>query len=90
MDIFQKRWELLKLKEINYKKKKNWENIKRNNLKYETNKCIYGFQQFKTIRSFTENIISGKITIRKANEDQSNLSENIVEFRQIYTKNRRR
>ena len=70
--------------------KKNWENIKRNNLKYETNKCIYGFQQFKTIRSFTENIISGKITIRKANEDQSNLSENIVEFRQIYTKNRRR
>ena len=32
------------------------------------------------LRSFGENIISGKITISKADEDQSSLLENIVEF----------
>ena len=32
------------------------------------------------IGSFGENIISGKITINDADEDQSNLLENIVEF----------
>ena len=58
-----------------------WEDkIKGNNLKYETKKCIYDFQQFKMLRSFGENIISGKIAISKADEDQSNLLEKIVEF----------
>ena len=54
--------------------------IKRNNLKHETNKCIYDFQHFKTIKSFGENIISGEITISVADEDHSNLLEYIVEF----------
>ena len=58
-----------------------WEDkIKRNNLKYGKKKCIYDFQQFKMLRSFGENIISGKITISKPDEDQSNLLEKIVEF----------
>ena len=56
------------------------EKIKRNNLKHETNKCIYDFQHFKTIKSFGENIISGEITISVADEDHSNLLEYIVEF----------
>ena len=56
------------------------EKNKRNNLKYETIKRIHDFLQFKTIEPFGENIISGKITISEADEDQSNLLENIVEF----------
>ena len=56
------------------------EKNKRNNLKYETIKRIHDFLQFKTIGPFGENIISGKITISEADEDQSNLLENIVEF----------
>ena len=56
------------------------EKNKRNNLKYETIKRINDFLQFKTIGPFGENIISGKITISEADEDQSNLLENIVEF----------
>ena len=56
------------------------EKNKKNNLKYETIKRINDFLQFKTIGPFGENIISGKITISEADEDQSNLLENIVEF----------
>ena len=37
------------------------EKIKRNNLKYETNKRIYDFQQFKMIRSFGKSIIVLKL-----------------------------
>ena len=58
-----------------------WEDkIKTNNLKYETSKGIYDFQQIKMIRPFGESIIDGKITISEADKDQSNLLENIVEF----------
>ena len=37
------------------------EKIKRNDLKYETNKRIYDFQQFKMIRSFGKSIIVLKL-----------------------------
>ena len=58
-----------------------WEDkIKTNNLKYETSKGIYDYQQIKMIRSFGESIIDGKITISEVDKDQSNLLENIVEF----------
>ena len=44
-----------------------WEKkFQKNNLKNETSKRIYDFQQFKTIRSFGESIISSKITISGA------------------------
>ena len=43
-------------------------------------KYTYGFQQFETIRSFSDNIYTGKITIIEAERDQSNLLENLVEF----------
>ena len=33
----------------------------------------FDFKTFKTIRSFGENIYSGKITINKANEEQADL-----------------
>ena len=43
-------------------------------------KTLYDFQQFETIRSFGESIVRGKITISEAEEDQSNLLRNMVEF----------
>ena len=55
-------------------------NIDRNDQKYKTDKCIYGFQQFQAIRSFGDSIVNGRITISEANEKQSNLLENILQF----------
>ena len=50
-----------------------WEINQRSNLKYETNKRIYELQQLKTIRTFCENVINGKITISEADEAEINL-----------------
>ena len=60
--------------------KKLEERIDRNHLKYETNKYVYNFQQFETIRSWDDSIFSEKISISQAEEDQSSLLKNIVEF----------
>ena len=54
--------------------------ISTNDLNYETNKYIYDFQQFETIRSFGDSIFRGKITISEAENDQSNLLKIMVEF----------
>ena len=43
-------------------------------------KYTYGFQQFETIRSFSDNIYTGKITINEAERDQRNLLENMLEL----------
>ena len=46
---------------------KKWEEIiKRKDLKYETNKYRFDFQQFKTIRSFHDSTHNGKINIKEA------------------------
>ena len=49
-------------------------------LKYITNKHTYDVQQFETIRSFGDNIYTGKTNIDEAEMDQTNLLENMVEF----------
>ena len=60
---------------------KKWEEkVKRKNLKYKTNKYVYGFEQVKTIKSFGDRIYTGKIIIDESEIDQSNLLENMVEF----------
>ena len=41
---------------------------------------MYGFQQFQAIRFFGDSIVNGRITISEANEKQSNLLENILQF----------
>ena len=38
------------------------------------------FQQFKTIRSFSECFINGKTTIDKTDQDQNNLLEILMDF----------
>ena len=60
---------------------KKWEEkIKREDLKYKTKNYIYDFQQYETVRSFRESIYTQNISIVEAQEDQSNLLKNIVEF----------
>ena len=41
---------------------------------------IYRLQQFEAIKSFGDNIYTGKIIIDEAERDQSDLLENMVEF----------
>ena len=41
--------------------KKLMQEIDRDNLKYETNKCIYDFEKFQTIRSFGDSIFMIKL-----------------------------
>ena len=53
---------------------KEWEEKNKwKDLIYKTNKCKYDFQQH-------ESIYAGKITKNEAEEDQSNLLKDIVEF----------
>ena len=60
---------------------KKWENKnKRRDLIYKTNKYKYDFQQYETIRSFSDSIFAGKINIDEAEMNQSNLLKNMVEF----------
>ena len=63
-----------------YEIKKWEEKIKWKDLKYETRKYIYDFEQYKTIRSFGDSIYTRKANIVEAEADQNNPLKNIVEF----------
>ena len=52
--------------------------INREDSIFETNKHIFNFQQFETIRSFAKNIFGGKFTLHNADESQSNLLLEII------------
>ena len=61
---------------------KKWEGkINWKDSKYETKNYIYDFQQYKTVRSFSESIDTCKASMVEAEEDQSNLLENLVKFK---------
>ena len=79
-ELFPKRMRNNEIKNERHKIKKLEEIIRRKDLKYETKKHMYDFQQYETIRSFGDNIYTGKINIGEAEMDQSNLFKNIVEF----------
>ena len=53
------------------------EKLKKKDLRHETKKDIYDFQQNETIRSFGENIYPGKINVDEDEMDQSNLLKNL-------------
>ena len=56
--------------EMRTNKIRNWgKKVNGNNIKYETSKCIYGFQQFKMIRSFGGSIISGNSEWQSSNKN---------------------
>ena len=63
-----------------YEIKKWEEKIKWKDLKYETRKYIYDFEQYETIRSFGDSIYTRKANIVEAEVDQNNPLKNIVEF----------
>ena len=44
---------------------------------YYLSKEPFDFKTFKTIRSFGENVYSGKITVTEANEEQADLMEHV-------------
>ena len=47
----------------------------------ERKNLTYDFQQFRTIKSFGDNIYTGKITIDYAEIDQNDLLKTIVKFK---------
>ena len=47
---------------------------------YYSSKEPFNFKTIKTIRSLSENIYSGKITMDEADEEQSNLIKYILNF----------
>ena len=49
-------------------------------LSYETNKDVYNFKQFKTIRPFAKNIFARQVTLNKGDKDHSNLLREIGDF----------
>ena len=60
---------------------KKWnEKIKRKDLRYESDKYIFDFHQYDTIRSFGDNIFTDKINIDEAEMDQTNLLKNWEQF----------
>ena len=64
---------MMKLKR---EKKKN-----REKLIYETNGYAYSFKDFQTIKTFGRYIYEGKTTIEEANEYETDLLTEIINFR---------
>ena len=63
------------------KKFKKIEKItKRENLVYETDKFVYHFHQYETIRSTTKITFAVKITLINAEKNQNNLLDNLIDF----------
>ena len=59
---------------------KSEEKIKQKDLKYETNKNTYDFQQYESIRSFGDSIYTPKTNIVETEKNWSNLLKNVAEF----------
>ena len=81
--------ELNKIKEIS-------KPVDRKNFVYGTNEYTYSYRIFWRINTFCRDIYNGKITLKEADEDQSNLLVEIMDFRKrnqdqrIQVKNKRR
>ena len=67
------REELNKIKEIE-------KNVDREKLFYQSNKDTNNFKDFRTIRTFREDIYEGKTTLDEADEYQSHLADRINDF----------
>ena len=61
---------------------KKWkEKIKWKALKYETKKYMHDFQQYEMMKYFVDSIYTRKANTVKAEANQNNLLNNIVEFK---------
>ena len=74
--------ELDKIKEIE-------KNVDREKFVYKTNEYTYSFENFQTIKTFSRDIYEGEIIIEEADEYQSNLLVEIMNFKKN-TKSRNR
>ena len=54
--------------------------VNREDLSYETRKCVNNFQLFQSIRSFVKKFFAGKIDLNNADRDQNDLLFGIVDF----------
>ena len=66
--------ELDKIKEIE-------KNVDREKLIYKTDEYAYSFKNFQTIKTFGRDIYEGKITIKEANEYQTDVLAEIMNYR---------
>ena len=66
--------EIDKIKEIE-------NSIDKEKLIYRSNKHTYDFRNFQTIRTFGKDIYEGEITFEEADEDQPNLLNSIIDFK---------
>ena len=55
--------------------------VDREKLVYRASEYAYSFQNFRTIRTFGRDIYNGEITLKEADEDQANLLNEIMNFR---------
>ena len=55
--------------------------VDREKLIYETNDYTYSFKNFQTIKAFGRDIYEGKITIKEADEYQTDLLTEIMNFK---------
>ena len=78
--IFPQGYESVKIKNEVDKIKEYGKRFSRNDMIYYSSKEPFYLNTFKTIRSFGENIYSGKITIHEADQDQADLLEYISNF----------
>ena len=54
--------------------------VDRENLVYRTGEYTHSFKNFQTIRTFDKDIYNGKINLKEAGDDQSNLLVEIINF----------
>ena len=60
--------------------KKLEKNVDREKLIYDSDKYIYDFRKFKTIRTFGKDLYEGKISLKQADVEQSYLANEINKF----------
>ena len=62
--------------------------VDRENFIYKASEYTYSFKNFQTIKTFGRDIYNGKITLKKADNDQANLLVEIMNFKnQVKPKN---
>ena len=71
---------MMKLKKKLDKIKEIEDTVDREKLVYRASEYTYNFRNFRTIRMFDRDIYEGKITLKEADEDQSNLYNEIRNF----------
>ena len=60
---------------------RKWEEkFARTDLKHKTNKYMYDFEKFETIKSFGDSFYTGKTSMDEAEMDKTNLLQNMVKF----------